>query len=415
MTFKKALALLVALVLVAGLAACNGDAPPPPSDQGTQNQGGANPVTPGPGGQDGGAAGELTVLQIGVMAPLTGTNSEFGIGFEVAMQMAVDDINARGGTSNGYTFELIVRDTRGEPMESADTAREFADDPNIMAILGDFTSGSSMAAAPIVDEAGIVLLSPTASSPEFAPMSDFTFGIMGLQSGEAPWYAEFIIQRFLGKSTVGVIYVNSDWGISSFTHFEARAEAIGLDIVEAVNYVPDEMDFSALITRLRAADPEVVVILDQGAVPLIINQIRGVGWDVPLSALGPGTSAQLLEQAGENAEGLVVPSPFFFDPENPQLVEWAQRFESRAGFAPTVHPASAYDTVMLIAAAVEAIGDGEVTRQAIRDNLAVIDQEVGITGPIRFNPTGDLYREYLIAGIVNGEWVLLEGFGFADR
>jgi branched-chain amino acid transport system substrate-binding protein len=331
------------------------------------------------------------------------------------MRMAVDDLKARGGTSNGYTFELNVRDSRGEPMQSADAAREFADDPNIMAILGDFTSGSCMAIAPIVDEAGLVLLSPTASSPQYAPMSDYTFGIMGLQSAEAPWCAEFIVQRYLGKSNVGVIYVNSDWGISSFSHFERRAKEIGLNILEAVNYVTDEMDFSALITRLRAVNPEVVVILDQGAVPLIINQIRGAGWDVQIAALGPGTSAQLLEQAGANAEGLVLTSPFFFDPENPKLMEWKSRFEERAGFSPTIHPACAYDTVMLIATAVEAIGSGEVTRQAIRDNLANINQEVGMTGLIRFNPTGDINREYLIAGVVDGQWAVLEGFGYSSR
>ena len=383
MKLRKALVLLFALVLVVTPAAVGNAAP--------------------------------TTLQLGVLAPLTGVNSEFGRGFDVGMRMAVDDINARGGTSNGYTFELTVRDSRGEPMQSADLAREFADDPNIMAILGDFTSGSCMAVAPIVDEAGLILLSPTASSPEFAPMSDYTFGIMGLQSAEAPWFAEYIIQRYLGKSNVGVIYVNSDWGLSSFSHFERRAGEIGLNIVEAVNYVPDEMDFSALITRLRAANPEVVVMLDQGAVPLIINQVRGTGWDVQLAALGPGTSAQILEQAGANAEGLVVPSPFFFDPENPELMEWKSRFEGRAGFSPTIHPACAYDTVMLVAAAVEAIGSGQVTRQAIRDNLANINQEVGLTGLIRFNPTGDLFREYLIAGVSDGEWVLLEGFGYANR
>ena len=410
---KKLLALLLALVLIVGLAAC---ATPPAQPTPT-------PATPTPaptngddnGDDNGDEPAELRVIQLGGLAPLTGGFTEFGQGFAAAWQMAIEDINAAGGTTNGFTFEITVEDSRSEPGESANLASRFAENPNIMAILGDFSSGACMAAAPIVDEAGIVMISPTASHPDFAPMSPFTFGIMGLQSGEAPWYARQIVQRYIGAETVAVIHLNTDWGVASFGFFEEEANEIGLEIVEVVSHAEEEMDFTALVARMRAADPDLVVILGQGTVADIINAIRGVGWDVDISALGPGTSAQILELAGANAEGLIVPTPFFFDPLNPELVEWSNRFVAITGFEPTVHPATAYDTMMLIARAVEMIGDGEVTRQAIRDNLAIIDDVVGITGHIRFNPTGDLFREYLIAGVVNGEWVLLEDFGFADR
>jgi len=409
---KKLLALLLVLVLVAGLVACNTT----PAEQTPTPTPAATPTPPANGGEENGEEpDELRVIQLGGLAPITGGFTEFGQGFDAAWHMAIEDINARGGTSNGYTFEITVVDSRGEPGESAALASRFAEDQNILAILGDFSSGACMAAAPIVDEAGIVLISPTASAPAFAPMSDWTFGIMGLQSGEAPWYARQIVQRYIGAETVAVIHLNTDWGVASFNYFELTAYEIGLEIVEVVDHAEEEMDFSALVSRMRAADPDLVVILGQGTVADIINSIRGVGWDVPISALGPGTSAQIIELAGENAEGLIVPTPFFFDPLNPALVAWADRFESVTGFAPTVHPATAYDTMMLIARAVEMIGDGEVTREAIRDNLAIIDDVVGITGHIRFNPTGDLFREYLIAGVQNGEWVLLEDFGFADR
>ncbi len=358
-------------------------------------------------------ATDSSVIKLGVLAPLTGTNAEYGKGFEVGMQMAIDKINASGGV-NGYTLELVVRDSKGDQKESSDLARQFADDSSIYAILGDFTSGCCMANAPIVDAAGLVQLSPTASNPDYAGMSDYTFSIMGRQDGEAPFFAKYIIQKYLGLNKVGVIYINSDWGASSYSNFKAEADRIGLNIVSSVSYVQDEKDFSSLITRLRAADPEVVLILDQGAVPQIINQIRGAGWNVQLATLGPGTSEQLLDLAGRNAEGLVLSTPFFFDEDDADLMAWRSEFVAKAGFEPTIHPVCAYDTVYLIAAAIEASGSNQITRQSIRDNLAKVSID-GVSGPLKFNPTGDLTREYMICAVENGKYVVKAGFDYAKN
>lgn len=382
---KKVIALVLSAVLALGcLAGCSG------SDE---------PVAAG------------STIKIGVLAPLTGTNAEYGKGFEVGTQMAVDRINAAGGI-NGRTLELEVKDSKGDQKESSDLCRMFADDKEVMAIIGDFASGACMANAPIVDEAGVVQLSPTASNPDYAGMSDYCFSIMGRQDGEAPFYAKYILNRYMGVKKLGVIYINSDWGKSCYENFKAQCDVEGLEIVEAVNYVQDEKDFSSLITKLKAANPDVVCIMDQGAVPQVINQIRGSGWtDIPITTLGPGTSQQLIDLCGENAEGLLLTSPFFFDPEDADLVAWRDEFVQKAGFEPTIHPVCAYDCVNLLAEAIKACGD-DVTRQNIRDNLAKVELE-GVSGPLKFNEAGDITRQYLICGVENGEYVIKEGFEYS--
>jgi branched-chain amino acid transport system substrate-binding protein len=355
----------------------------------------------------GSSAGEK-VLKLGVLAPLTGTNAEYGKGFQVGMQMRVDRLNAAGGV-NGYTFELVIRDSKGDAKESSDLARQFADDHEIYAILGDFTSGACMANAPIVDEAGIVQLSPSASNPSYASMSPYCFSIMGRQDSEAPFYARYLYNK-AGIKSVGIVYINSDWGKSSYDNFSVEANRIGLKMPVVVNYVQDEKDFSSLITRLRADRTiEMVLIMDQGAVPQVVNQIRGSGWDIPLATLGPGTSQQLLDLAGRNAENMLVSTPFFFDEGSPDQMNWKREFVSKAGFEPTVHPVCAYDTVTLIAEAVKLCGNETVTRKAIRDNLEKVSV-VGVTGPIKFNPEGDITRQYMMCQAQNGKWVIISGF-----
>ncbi|WP_312644046.1 ABC transporter substrate-binding protein [Hydrogenoanaerobacterium sp.] len=360
---------------------------------------------------DGSAPAEKGTIKFGVLAPLTGTNAEYGKGFEVGMQMAVDRINAAGG-ANGYKLELVIKDSKGDQKESSDLARQFADDEEILAILGDFPSGACMANAPIVDEAGIVQLSPTASNPDYAAMSEYCFSIMGRQDGEAPFYAKYILNKYMGAKKLGVIYINSDWGKSCYDNFKKQADVEGLEIVETVSYVQDEKDFSSLITKLKAANPDTVCIMDQGAVPQIINQIKSSGWDVPITTLGPGTSQQLIDLCGENAEGLLLTSPFFFDPADAEITAWKDEFVSKAGFEPTIHPACAFDCVNLLAEAIKASGDGEVTRQTIRDNLAKVEMQ-GVTGPIKFNEAGDITRQYLICGVENGKYVVKEGFDYS--
>ena len=355
------------------------------------------------------AAGPVKTYKFGVMAPITGTNAEYGKGFKIATQMAVDEINAKGE----IRIELVVKDSKGDPKESADIARQFGDDVSIMGIIGDFSSSSCMAAAPIVDEAGLVLVSPTASNPNYASMSDWAYSVMGRQDGEAPFFSTYLLKKFAGAKDIGVIWINSDWGKSSHDNLVAQAVKDWLNIVSDVNYIAAEKDFSASIAKLRRGKPDHIIILDQGAVPTIINQIAQAGWkDVKITTLGPGTSQQIINLCGANAEGLLLTTPFFFDVNSKKDMDWYNTFQKAAGFPPTVHPACAYDVVYLLAAAIKNSGD-KVTRDSIRRNLDSNKTFSGLTGPIVFLPAGDIFRKYLIVAVEKGQFVKKTDFDFA--
>jgi branched-chain amino acid transport system substrate-binding protein len=106
---------------------------------------------------------------------------------------------------------------------------------------------------------------------------------------------------------------------------------------------------------------------------------------------------------------MLVSTPFFFDEGSTEQMNWKGEFVSKAGFEPTVHPVLAYDTISLIAEAVKLCGNEKVTRTAIRDNLEKVSL-VGVTGPIKFNPEGDVTRQYMICQAQNGKWVIISGF-----
>ncbi|HPJ02957.1 MAG TPA: ABC transporter substrate-binding protein [Candidatus Limiplasma sp.] len=358
------------------------------------------------------ASAEKGTIKLGGLAPLTGNYAEYGMGFQIAWQMAIDEINANGG-ANGYMLSIDVKDTAGDPVVSSTMATAFAEDDEILAILGDFSSGCCKANAPIVDRYGIVQLSPTASAPDYAGMSPYTYSIMGRQDKEAPFLATYVLKKYLGATKVAVIRVDSDWGYAAYTNFKAQADIEGLEVMEE-KYKSDETDFSSIITKVKAFDPQVLIVMDQGLpVSAIFNAADSSGWDVQHVALGPGTSEQLLSQLID-PNNLIVTSPFFFDPENAELNAWKEKFVAAAGFQPTVHPACAYDTAYLIASAIESIGDGKVTRDAINDALKTIEF-TGLTGRIQFEEAGDISRDYLICGVVDGQWKVLEGFEYSQE
>lgn len=401
--WRRILALSLGMVVAASsLTGCGGE------------KKAASPVADGAAGEDktagSSAAGSKGVIKLGGLAPLTGNYAEYGKGFQIGFNMALEELNNAGGVS-GYTFEIEVKDTQGDAVVSSTLATDYAEDDSVMAILGDFTSGACKANAEIVDRYGIVQLSPTASAADYASMSEYCFSIMGRQDAEAPYLAKYILKKYLNATKIAVIRIDSDWGVSCFENFKVQADKEGLEVMEE-KYAAGEKDFSSLITKVKSTDPDVLVVMDQGdAVAQIFNQADAAGWDIRHVALGPGTSEQVAAQLTDPGN-LIVTSPFFFDKNDKMLADWAAEFEKQSGFAPTIHPACAYDCVMLIAEAVKAIGDGEVTRDAIRSQLAAMPVYEGVTGTIKFEKDGDIKRNYMICGMKDGKWEVLEGFEY---
>jgi branched-chain amino acid transport system substrate-binding protein len=109
------------------------------------------------------AAGEV---KIGLSAPLTGDWAEYGNDFKRSVTLVIDKANQAGGI-NGRKIELVIADSRGDAKESVLIAEKFVADPTIIAQIGDFSSSSTMAAAPVCEQAKMVQISPTASHQDW--------------------------------------------------------------------------------------------------------------------------------------------------------------------------------------------------------------------------------------------------------
>jgi branched-chain amino acid transport system substrate-binding protein len=345
-------------------------------------------------------------ISVGLSAPMTGNYAEYGNNWKKAMDIAVEKINQKGGIK-GRPLQLVVEDSKSDPKDSAQIAQKFVSDPRIVAELGDFTSTACMAAQPIYDRAGMVQLSPTASHPEFAPKSPWSFGIVGTQAEEGAFMASYTIEKE-GKKKIAVLYINNDWGIAAQEQYIKRVKELGGEIVAVENFFDRDKDFTGVLTKLRGAKPDALYIpsmYNEGA--LINKQREKLGWN-DVAVFGPGSlySPKLLEIGGSAVEGLHTSTIFMETDPRPEVQEFIKTFKARNNnVAPNMFAAVAYDALMILANAIDKAGPD---RKAIRDELAKMRDYVGMTGKVSFTERRDVKRSYHYLIVQNGTWTLLD-------
>lgn len=406
---KKWLSIVLALALcLTALVGCGPNTPPDTTDGSKDTQA---PPSQTSGTEGAPAAKEL---KFAVLAPITGNYAEFGKAFEVATKMAADEINAEGGV-NGRPISLTVYDTKGDATESADIARQLVGQDDIMGVIGDFSSTACMADAPIFGDAGMVLLSPTASHSDFTPMNDYMFSIMGRTDDESRFFISSLVKDYKGADNIGIIYTNSDWGNQCNSSMMDQAAKDGLTVVADEPYTEGEIDFTNVLNKVKNQNPELLVLIMQTVdCANALNAIAQMGWDIDTVCQGASASQQVIELAGENAEGLCSTTSFFIDENVPREKEWLDKFVAGAGFTPTVHAAVAYDAVYIMAEAAKSCGDN-VTREGIREGLANLGEYIGFTGPIEFDETGAIFRKVLIVQIENGTYVRRTDYNYGNQ
>jgi branched-chain amino acid transport system substrate-binding protein len=351
------------------------------------------------------ATGEPVV--IGVSGPLTGQNAQYGAQWKKGFDLALEEINAKGGIK-GRPLTYDFEDSQSDPRQSVAVAQKFVSDPKIVVEAGDFSSTASMAASSIYQRAGLVQFGFTNSHPNFTKGGDFIWSNSVSQADEQPRLAKYAAD--LGFKRVAVLYLNTDWGRASQNLFSEAAKGYGLDVVASEGYQPDEKDFRSTLVRVRDGKPDAIVLISyyaDGA--LVTRQIRTVGLTIPIVASGSIYSPKFIELAGDAANGVFTASNFFPGDSRPEVKSFVDKFRAKYNEEPDDFNAVAYDTIILLAAVINQYG---TDRTAIRDGLAQIkDVPSVIYGKATFDPqtrrVAGARAVYLV--VKNGQFVLWDG------
>ncbi len=350
------------------------------------------------------SAGAADPLVIGLFGPMTGERSALGVRFREATQMFADDVNAKGGI-DGRKLSILVEDTRGTPRDAAVIAQKFADDPEVLAVIGGQTSTESMAAAPILAEAKLAQVAPTASHPDYTKISPYQFRTTPTQTSMVTPHVDMLM-KVMGMKAVAIVYFNDDWGTVTDKLVAEGLKAAGAKVVLQEAMIPEAQDYRPLITKILAAHADGIFLVSHYAESaLFMQQLRLADHTIKVAATDTLNDPQFITLAGGAAEGVVMPTPFL--PDAPEAKAFSAEYTAKFGKAPNYYSSYTWDAMLIITHAMQALADKHVpiTRQAIRDQIANAPAIQGVSGMLKYEGSGDL-------GVRGVQYIVVKGTGY---
>ena len=344
-------------------------------------------------------------IKIGLAAPLTGSSAQDGESIKNGVQLAVDEINEKGGI-NGKKVVIDVQDDKTDPKEAAIVANKLSGDKSVLAVVGHFNSSATLAGAPIYNKAGVVEISPGSSSPAVTKAGDYTFRVITTDAFQADYVAKWAVND-LNYKKIAIIYENNDYGKGLSDVFAEKAKAQGATIVSNDSYLAGETkDFSAILTKVKAEEPDMLFIGGlYNETALIAKQARNMNLNAPIMGVDAIYSNALIELGGKSVEGVLLPGFFHEGTDNPVAQNFIKAYKAKYKQDPATYAAYAYDAAKIV---LDAIAKAGTDRKAIRDHIAKVKDFQGSTGVNTFDENGDVMKDPLRLTIKDGKFQVVK-------
>ena len=323
-------------------------------------------------------------ILIAVAGPITGPSAVFGLQMRAGAQLAVDDLNARGGVL-GQHVTLEAADDACDPKQAVAVANRLASDGAVF-VAGHFCSGSSIPASKVYAESGILEISPASAADRYTDEGDWnTLRTCGRDNQQGHFTGHAIAREFAGK-TVAILHDKSSFGRNVAERTKEQMNADGLHERLFTAFAPDESDFTALISRLKEARIEVVYLGGfHTAAGLIVRQAREQGYNAQF--LGPSTmqSKELWRVGGPAVEGFR--HTFYPDPRGLPAAQPVLKTFAANGIDPEGFTLYTYAAVQVWAQA--AAKAGTVAGRKVADTIKSAGPWSTVLGDMTFDKKGD--------------------------
>lgn len=391
-SFKKMVAALMAVAL---LAACT------PANETATTGGGET------------ASGD-NVIKIGVFEPVTGENG--GGGFQEVLGVRYANEQKKTVTLDGkeYTIELVEVDNKSDKTEAVGAASSLVSQ-GVSIVLGSYGSGVSIAAGPTFEEAKIPAIAISATNPQVTQGNEYYFRTCFIDPFQGEVMATYAIENG-AKNAALITQLGDDYSSGLGNFFKKGFEEKGGTLVAEEQFQTNQTDFRAILTNIKAANPDVIFAPSSIATaPLLLQQARELGIEAQIMAGDTWENQTIIENAGEAAEGVAI-STFFDegDTSNPQAAEFVKGFKEfvkgkdeyvtkNGGEGVAAVSALAFDAYNAAYAAIEKAGTTDSA--AIAEALKTVEMS-GVTGDLKFDENGDAIKSMAyIKKIEGGQFI----------
>lgn len=316
------------------------------------------------------------------------------------VQLAVEDINQTGGILK-RPIQLILLDNQSTPI-GATMAAEEAVRLGVTAVVGAHWSSHSLAMAPVLQQAGVPMISPGSTNPEVTNIGDYIFRACFLDSFQGVAMARFASEDLKARSAVIVRNIDEEYSVMLAEFFKRAFIGFGGEVLLDTGYRGKAVDFAGIIRKARSLKPEVLYLpgytRDSG---LFIKQAASLG--LKTIYLGGDAWDEIEAYAGAAIEGSYQSAPWHPQAPFPKS-RYLQDLYQRKFHKPIANMSAplAYDAVYLLANAIEQAG--VLDRASIRQALAETSDFKGATGVFSFDRNGDpVNKDVIIIRFQNGQ------------
>ncbi len=352
-------------------------------------------------------------IRIGTFLSVTGPASFLGDPEQKTLQMVVERINAEGGVL-GRKLQLVAYDDSGDAEKARTFAKRLLDQDKVDAIVGGSTTGTTMAAVPLIEEAQTPFVSLAGAVVIVEPVKKWVFKTPHTDRMACEKIFVDLQARKLNK----VALISGSGGFDKSMRGECLkvAPKHGIEVVADETYGPNDNDMTAQLTKIRASGAQAVLNAGFGQGPAIVTRnYRQVGLTLPLYQSHGVASKEYIKLSGPAAEGVRLPAAALLvpellaagDPQKPVVTAYKRDYEARYKSDVSTFGGHAYDGLMLVVGAIKRAGSTDKAK--VRDALEATQGYVGTGGVVNMSPTDHMglsLAAFLMLEVKNGEWAL---------
>lgn len=336
------------------------------------------------GKKDGGAKADSKEIVIGAHFELTGNVANYGKSTFNGVQMAIDEVNAKGGI-NGKKIKLVQGDNKSEPAEAGNIATKLITKDKAVVLIGPATSGCVAASSPIATSNKVPLMAPVATAPMITVEKDgkvkpFIFRACFIDPFQGKVMATFADKTLKLKKVAIFFDSSSDYSKGLSDVFAKTLEGTGGKIVAKEAFLAKDVDFKSALTKIKATNPEALFVpAYYEEVSKIVKQAREVGLTCPILGSDGWDSPKLAEIAGGAAlNNTYFCSAYSAQDKDPNVQNFIKAYKEKYKAEPDNFSIHGYDAALVVVEAIKKAGNTDGKK--IAEELAKIKDFPVATG-----------------------------------
>lgn len=347
-------------------------------------------------------------IKIGLLNEMTGSNATLGTSSANGAKLAIKESNAKGGVL-GKQIQAVIGDNKSEPSESANAMTKLISQDRVAAVTGVFASSNAIAAASVAEGSKVPFLAVGATNPKVTvdektgKVKEYTFRVCFIDPFQGTVGANFVLNTLNFKKAAILVDNSSDYSKGLLSFFKEAFSKGGGSIVIEEAYLQKDQDFKAILTKVKAANPEVLYVPGYyEEVGKIVKQARELGITAPIVGGDGWDSPKLAEVAGAEAlNNTYFTNHYSVEDTSAASKAFVEAYKKEYGQMPDAMAVLGYDAANVLIDAIKRANSAEPGK--IREALAQTKDYPAVTGATTLNATHDAVKSAVIIEMKNGK------------